>query len=91
MKGAPLALRLRERLLRTAHVMTADEERRFLKDGFEPYTKYDYRAPLAGRSPCTAQRFGATESQSSISSPAVVSPVRQASVSPTSIPVSSAS
>jgi hypothetical protein len=41
--GEPLALRLRERSLRSAHVMTADEEKRFLKDGYEPYTKYDYR------------------------------------------------
>jgi hypothetical protein len=38
----PLALRLRERSLRSAHVMTADEQKRFLKDGYEPYTKYDY-------------------------------------------------
>lgn len=42
-KGEPLAPRLRERLLRSAHVMTAEEENRFLKGGYEPYTKYDYR------------------------------------------------
>jgi hypothetical protein len=40
--GERLSMRLRERLNRVSHVMTKDERRRFERDGWEPYTKYDF-------------------------------------------------
>lgn len=41
--GEQLALRLRERLARSPHTMTATERRDFLKYGRESYAKYDYK------------------------------------------------
>lgn len=42
-QGEKVGVRLRERLTRVPHVITGEEERRFVKYGFRPSTKYDHK------------------------------------------------